>query len=120
MIHGVRNIHVLAAGTALLLAGCGSAGQNFSEVTGDLRIRGNVAASAIEPQKRVLSLNLASVQNGRPVDAVDVEVKPAAAHAIHAVRERRGSYKASFADTRHVDVLIIMRDRMAVIALQRQ
>ena|SRR5579863_4068301 len=120
MIHGVRNIHMLAGGAALLLAGCGSAAQSFSEVTGDLRIRGSVAASALEPEQRVLSLNLASVQNGRPIDAVDVEVKPEASRAIHAVREHRGAYKASFADTGHVQVLIITRDRMAVIALQRQ
>jgi hypothetical protein len=102
-----------------MVAGCGSA-QNFSEVAGNVRVTGQVARSFFEPQDRTLSLNLANAVTGRPLNATDVEVKAGNAPPIRAVRGQAGSYTANFTDSDRVEVLIMTRDRAAVIALRRQ
>lgn len=108
-----------AAIIALLLSGCSSA-QNFTEVAGNLIVKGSVAQGPFSPQSRTLSLNLADAATGHPLDAQDVEIKAGNARAIRAVRHERGAYTADFTDADRVEVFIMTRDRAAVIALRRQ
>jgi hypothetical protein len=103
----------------LMAAGCSSS-QSFSEVAGNVRVRGEIRQNVLEPQRRTLSVNLSNAQTGRPVDAMDVELKAGSSHTIHPMHERKGSYSASFADTDRVELLIVTSNRAAVIALQRQ
>jgi len=115
----VNKFKAAAPALALLVAGC-SSGQNFSEVAGNLLVKGSVAQNLLSPLRRTLSLNLANATTGHPLDALDVEVKAGNARAIQAVRQQKGSYTASYTDADRVEVLIMTRDRAAVIALKRQ
>ena len=102
-----------------MLAACSGA-QNFTEVAGDLRVHGSVEQSLFEPAHHTLSLNLSNAQTGRPIDALDVELKQGNSHVVHAARQSKGAYSATFTDTARVEVLILTANRAAVIALQRQ
>lgn len=116
---GVKKVYAAALALPLLLTACAN-GQNFSEVAGDLRVQGRVEQSLFEPAHHTLSLDLSNAQTGRPIDALDVELKSGNSHVIHAARQSKGAYSATFSDTARVEVLILTANRAAVIALQRQ
>lgn len=115
----MQKVHAVLLAVPLLLSACAS-GQSFSEVTGDLRVQGHVEQSLFEPAHHTLSLDLSNAQTGRPVDAVDVELKSGRSHVVHAARQGKGAYSATFNDAPRVEVLILTANRAAVIALQRQ
>lgn len=102
-----------------MLAACAN-GQNFSEVAGDLRVQGHVQQSFLHPERRMLYLDLSNALTGRPVEALDVQLKFGGTHVTHAVRQSAGTYSATFDDMNRVEVLILTPNRAAVIALQRQ
>ena len=114
----VKRFHLVLPALVLALASCARA-QSFSEVAGNLRVSGQVESDPISPQRSRLSLNLANAQTGHPLDATDVELKAGGAQPIHAMRAQTGSYTANFTNADRVEVLILTRDRAAVIALQQ-
>jgi hypothetical protein len=114
------NTRILAAALGVaIFSGCASQ-QDFSQSMGDLRISGNLAESASDPQTRTLSLHLADVKTGKPLDASDVEVKAGDAHVVRATRQQPGSYVAQIQNAPRVNLLIVQNGRTATLALQQR